>query len=129
MTRTRDVLHQERRSWAQGTGDAFQHARRLRLIVDRIESRDEIILLAPVERRRVTHLKANIVQSFCGGLRSRSRDPFLREVITGEPAARESRGQQDQGAPAPASYVQHVRALAQSPVDAFNEGQDGIYEG
>ena len=128
VTGARDVLHQEEPVGTQRLRDAGEHLRRLRLVVDGVEGRDQIEGVGRVDGRDVLHLEAEVVETAGVGLALRRCHAFVREVVAGEAAGREAGSELRQCATAAAAHVEHVDAGLEPTEQAWNARQDLVDE-
>ncbi len=118
-----DVLHQKHAAGTERRVDPFEHARRARLVVNRVERRDQI----------VGALQPSSAVSACTSVtlrRSRAAtsarpvgDRLGRHVDAGESAERECLCHRDHGGAAAAGDVERVMPVANLSVSPVRDGR------
>ena len=107
------LLHDEHTAVGERVVDAFEHAVRVDLVVDRVEHEHGVEARRRREPRRVADLEGHVAEPGTRRLGAGSRDRALVEVVAHERRARERAREQHERVTGPARDVGDTRAGAE----------------
>src|SRR5262245_24879357 len=110
MTRSGDVHTEEGAPYLQRIVYALEDARRVHLVVNRVENGYEVELDRAVQRRRVLNLEASVLESASLCFLSRQSDAVCGEVVADEAAVGESTSHKVDSMSSTAAHIRDIDA-------------------